>query len=177
MQFDYHRLGKVLTNIGMVEPLLRDSDMVTLDFNSIKSSDVKFAHSNPNGFGSEDMCAISRYSGLSNRISAFGIFNIPDNNISCTLLSQLLWYFIEGFSLRFDESPKSRAFRGKTYHVEIMDYDFKFYESEMSQKWWFSIQNKNEIGSLVSCSKKDYLDARNQIFSERILLSLKRNFV
>ena len=177
MQFDYHRLGKVLTNIGIVEPLLRDSDMVTLDFNSIKSSDIEFAHSNPNGFGSENMCAISRYSGLSNRISALGIFNIPDNNTSCNLLSQLVWYFIEGFSLRFDENPESKVFRGKTYHVAIMDHDFKFYESEMSQKWWFTIQNKNEIGSLISCSKKDYLDACNQIFSERILLSLKRNFV
>ena len=79
--------------------------------------------------------------------------------------------------MRFDENPESKIFRGKTYHVAIMDHDFKFYESEMSQKWWFTIQNKNEIGSLISCSKKDYLDACNQIFSERILLSLKRNFV
>jgi hypothetical protein len=51
-------------------------------------------------------------------------------------------------------------------------------ESELSQKWWVEIPNNNfNKKSLIPCSKKDYSDACNQKLSERILLSLKRNFV
>ena len=109
-----------------------------------------------------------------------GVFDIFDSPISYSLLSQVIWYFIEGFSLRILEYPNSKNFNGNLYHVSIGNEELKFYHSELSQKWWFEILNKDNnknTGALIPCGKQDYIDAYNQKISERILLSLKRNFV
>jgi hypothetical protein len=49
--FDSYRLGEISNNITLAEPIFRDADVVSLDLNSIKSSDsgnfISFA---PNGF-------------------------------------------------------------------------------------------------------------------------------
>lgn len=76
------------------------------------------------------------------------------------------------------ENPNNKDFKGNSYHVSIDDQDFKFIESELSQKWWVEIPGNNfNKKSLIPCGKKDYSEACNQKLSERILLSLKRNFV
>ena len=180
MQFDYFRLGKVDRKIRTIEPCLRDTNIVSVDFKSVKASELNFAHNYPNGFQSNQICTISRYAGLSNRVSSVGVFDIFDNDISYALLSQVIWYFIEGFSLRIKEDPHSKNFKGNSYHVIVDNQDLKFYESELSQKWWLELKknnNNSNIKSLIPCNYQDYLDAKNQKFSERIMLSLKRNFV
>tara|TARA_B100001173_G_scaffold104828_1_gene90710 strand:+ start:3099 stop:4238 length:1140 start_codon:yes stop_codon:yes gene_type:complete len=180
MQFDSYRLGKIDRKIEIVEPCLRNSHIVSIDFKSVKASELNFTHHYPNGFLSNQICIISRYAGLSNRVSSVGVFDIFDSPISYSLLSQVIWYFIEGFSLRILEYPNSKNFNGNLYHVSIGNEELKFYQSELSQKWWFEILNKDNnknTGALIPCGKQDYIDAYNQKISERILLSLKRNFV
>tara|TARA_B100001094_G_scaffold241521_1_gene237384 strand:- start:4821 stop:5960 length:1140 start_codon:yes stop_codon:yes gene_type:complete len=180
MQFDYFRLGLVDKKISSIEPCLRNTDIVSVDFKSVKSSELNFAHNYPNGFKSNQICTISRYAGLSSRVSSIGIFDIFDNDISYALASQVIWYFIEGFSLRIKEDPYSKNFKGNSYHVIVDNQDLKFYESELSQKWWLELKknnNNSNIKSLIPCNYQDYLDAKNEKFSDRIMLSLKRNFV
>ena len=96
-------------------------------------------------------------------------------------LKEFPWAFCpEGFSLRIKEDPHSKNFKGNSYHVIVDNQDLKFYESELSQKWWLELKknnNNSNIKSLIPCNYQDYLDAKNQKFSERIMLSLKRNFV
>ena len=76
------------------------------------------------------------------------------------------------------ENPNNKDFQGNSYHGPIDDQDIKFIESELSQKWWVEIHGNNiNKKSLIPCGKKDYSEACNQKLSERILLSLKRNFV
>ena len=180
MQFDYYRLGRVDRKISLIEPCLRDTNIVSGELPSVKASELNFVHNFPNGFQSNQICAISRYAGLSNRISSIAVFDIFDNDISYSLLSQVIWYFIEGFSLRIIEDPHSKNFKGNSHHVIVNNQDLKFYESELSQKWWLELKknnNNSNIKSLIPCNYQDYLDAKNQKFSERIMLSLKRNFV
>ena len=179
LQFETYRLGKVDRKIEIIEPCLRNSNIVSIDFKSIKASELNFIHNYPNGFLSNQMCIISRYAGLSSKVSSIGIFDVFDNKISYSLLSQVMWYFIEGFSLRISENPHSKDFKGNSYHVTVENEDLKFFESELSQKWWFElkINNNSSRRSLIPCSNQDYIDACNQKVSERILQSLKRNFV
>ena len=177
MHFESYRLGKVDRKIDIIEPCLRNANIVSLDFKSIKASELNFIHNFPNGFQSSQICSISRYAGISNKLSSFGIFDVFDNEISYALLSQVIWYFIEGFCLRIKEDPCSKDFNGNSYYVSIGDQEIKFYGSELSQKWWFELDNNSKTKTLIPCNKKDYLDACNQIISERILLCLKRNFV
>jgi hypothetical protein len=77
LYFEYYRLGDVNKNIKTAEPVLRDADLVTVDLKSVKSSEVSIKQKySPNGFDGKEICAISRYAGISNRVSSFGYTNI-----------------------------------------------------------------------------------------------------
>jgi len=72
--FDGYRLGEVTADITLVEPILRNSDMVFLDIGTIKSADLSYKNSrSPNGFDGREICAISRYAGISNKVTSFGV--------------------------------------------------------------------------------------------------------
>ncbi|MBT3753926.1 MAG: formimidoylglutamase [Flavobacteriaceae bacterium] len=180
LHFESHRLGKIARKIDLVEPSLRFTDILSIDFRSIKASELNFIHNYPNGFESSQICSIARYAGLSNRISTIGIFEIFENDISNALLAQTVWYFIEGFCLRIEEDPKSEHFKGKYYHIDLGNHQIKFYQSDLSQKWWFELLEKNNKSidfSLIPCSYEDYLDACNNNISNKLLICLKRNFI
>ena len=180
LNFEFHRIGKINRDIQKVEPLLRDTHLLSIDFKSIKASELNFAHNFSNGFESDQICSISRYAGLSNSISAIGFFELLNSSISSSLLSQAIWYFIEGFCLRIEENPKSKSFNGYTYNVICEGTNLKFYNSELSQKWWVEFlddkqaSNNNEP---FSCNKKDYIKACNEVLTDRLLLMLRRNFL
>jgi hypothetical protein len=180
LHFESHRLGKIDRKIDLVEPSLRFTDILSIDFRSIKASELNFIHNYPNGFESSQICSIVRYAGLSNRISTIGIFEIFENDISNALLAQTVWYFIEGFCLRVEEDPKSEHFKGKHYHIDIGNHQIKFYQSDLSQKWWFELlekSNKSIDFSLIPCNYEDYLDACNNNISNKLLICLKRSFI
>ena len=181
LQFESHRLGKINKKIDLIEPSLRYTDLLSIDFRSVKASELNFIHNYPNGFESSEICSIARYAGMSDRISCVGLFEVFKNSISSTLLAQVVWYFIEGFSLRIIEDPKSKNFKGKSYHIDLENHQIKFYQSDVSQKWWFEIieENNNKLSdvSLCPCGYEDYLEASNGDISDKLLLCLKRNFI
>jgi arginase family enzyme len=181
LQFESHRLGKINKKIDLIEPSLRYTDLLSIDFRSVKASELNFIHNYPNGFESSEICSIARYAGMSDRISCVGVFEVFQNSISSALLAQAVWYFIEGFSLRIIEDPKSENFKGKSYHMDLENHQIKFYQSDISQKWWFELieENNNKLMdvSLYPCGHEDYLEACNDDISDKLLLSLKRNFI
>ena len=181
LQFESHRLGKINKKIDLIEPSLRDTNLLSIDFRSVKASELNFIHNYPNGFESSEICSIARYAGMSDRISCVGVFEVFQNSISSALLAQAVWYFIEGFSLRIIEDPKSENFKGKSYHMDLENHQIKFYQSDISQKWWFELieENNNKLidVSLYPCGHEDYLEACNDDISDKLLLSLKRNLI
>jgi len=181
LQFESHRLGKINKKIDLIEPSLRYTNLLSIDFRSVKASELNFIHNYPNGFESSEICSIARYAGMSDRISCVGVFEVFQNSISSALLAQAVWYFIEGFSLRIIEDPKSENFKGKSYHMDLENHQIKFYQSDISQKWWFELieENNNKLidVSLYPCGHEDYLEACNDEISDKLLLSLKRNFI
>ena len=75
MNFELNRLGDIKKNLHHVEPLFRNSDFVSFDMSSIRSSTfVSNVYSTPNGFDGEEACRIARYVGISDKITSFGIF-------------------------------------------------------------------------------------------------------
>ena len=76
---------------------------------SIKASEINFAHNYPNGFEGNQLCSILRYAGISNKIDSVGLFELFDSSISSALLSQSIWYFIEGYCLRIKEDPTTKT--------------------------------------------------------------------
>ena len=102
LYFEAYRLGDVSADINMVEPLLRDAHIVSVDLKSVQASEVSDNQKySPNGFSGKEMCAISRYAGISNKVSSFGIYeyhNSRNDNAISMLIAQMIWYFIEGIN-------------------------------------------------------------------------------
>ena len=76
LYFETYRLGEINKNPAIVEPVFRDADIISLDLKSIKSSDSgNTTEFYPNGFDGREICTLARYAGISDKVSAFGIFN------------------------------------------------------------------------------------------------------
>ena len=176
MYFESINLGKIKANINEAEPVLRDSNIVSFNINSIKSGDLNNAHQYPNGLNSYELCSLSRFSGLSSRINIVSFFENWDLSIMNSLLAESLWYVLDGYSTRVDENPLDDSDDFIYYHIELDNYKFKFYRSKLSDRWWVEFLNEELITlkkDIISCTLNDYNNCRNSVIPERILTRLK----
>jgi hypothetical protein len=172
--FDAYRLGEVCNTISIAEPVFRDADLVSLDLNSVKSSDSgNFINFQPNGFNGKEICALSRYAGISDKVSCLGIFNQNNSKQEAVLISQIIWYFIEGVNYRSNEYPFGSKENYIKYTVPFEEEDIVFFKSNKTERWWIEIpfftntHNKLKKNTLLPCTHDDYLAACNQEFPER----------
>ncbi len=180
--FEIYRLGDLSSNITISEPIFRDADIISLDLTSVKSCDsgnfVKFA---PNGFNGKEICSLSRYAGLSDKVSLFGIFNHNSSTQESVLIAEIVWYFIEGIQYRANEFPFGSKDNYVKYIVTSEEEELVFYKSDKTERWWIEIQffsnkdNKLERNTLFPCSHEDYLAACNQEIPERWWKAQRKN--
>ncbi|MEC4114490.1 formimidoylglutamase [Myroides pelagicus] len=183
LYFEAYRLGEVSSNIRIAEPVLRDADIVSLDLGSVKSGDSgNHRQFNPNGFDGKEICSLSRYAGLSDRVSCFGVFNYNNTRNEALLIAQILWYFIEGVNYRAGEYPFEKKESYFKYIVPIEGYDdLVFYKSDVSGRWWVEIPvvefENNKGVSLMPCNEEEYIMATKQEMPERWWKALKRSLL
>lgn len=163
------RLGEVRSDLKKIEPVLRDTDLVSFDMGCIRQSDSPgHFRPSPNGFYAEEACQLARYSGGGDQVRLFGVFEsnprFDQHEQSAALAAQLIWHFIEGVEHRCPETPNSEDNDFKTFIVghSDLDYDMVFYKSQKTERWWLEIPNlKGEAPLVVSCSHDDYVAASN----------------
>lgn len=181
--FDAYRLGEVTSNISLVEPIMRNANLVSLDARSIRASEVGMLNNfSPNGFTGREICAIARYAGISDKVAVFGVFESENANQSFQLMAQIIWYFIEGFNFRVREIPYINKEDFVKYIVPTETEELIFYKSKLTERWWVEVpsildtDNKNEIAALLPCTKDDYVEATNQNIPERWFKAYKKGF-
>ena len=184
LYFEAYRLGEVSNNIAVAEPVFRDADLVSIDMHSVQSSySGNFDVFNPNGFTGKEICALTRYAGISDKVTSFGIFNFNPNGNEVFLTAQMLWYFIEGFCVRSHEYPFGTKDSYIKYIVPIEDEELIFYKSNKTERWWIEIpfltnvNNKLKRNTLLPCTHEDYLAACEQEIPERWWKAQRRNVV
>lgn len=182
--FDAFRLGEVCSNISISEPVFRDADLVSVDLTSVKSSDSgNFTTFQPNGFNGKEICSLSRYAGISDKVSSLGIFNHNGSKQEAMLVAQIIWYFIEGLHYRSNEYPFGSREHYIKYTVPFESEDIVFYKSNKTERWWIEIpfflnaHNKLKKNTLLPCSHEDYLAACNQEFPERWWKAQRKSIV
>lgn len=175
--FDVHRIGKIKNNVEITEPLLRNADIITIDTSAFCAADAPgIRYNSPNGFSSEDGCKMTRYAGLNPKLTSIGFFeynpSLDINNITANTLSQMIWYFIEGFSLRINDfpNPNSKDFKRYIVKMDNVEEDVIFLCHKISGKWWIdlSFKSKNrekyERHHYIPCSREDYeLSMENEL--------------
>jgi formiminoglutamase len=178
------RIGDVRQAIYLTEPLFRDSDVSIFDISAVRQSDAPGTMSpSPNGFYGEEICLLSRYAGISDKLKIFGLFDVnPDfdiRNQTTGLAAQILWFFLEGFSQKQYETPVlniSNSGRFIKYHVRVTDLedDLIFVKSNMTDRWWIELQSDKDENIYVSCSHEDYLKANHNEVPDRWVQAVER---
>lgn len=181
--FDYYRLGELIADITLAEPVLRNAHMVSMDARAIRAAEMGLSDNfSPNGFTGREICTIARYAGISDNISIFGIYECENNNQSFQLVSQIIWYFIEGLNFRTPEFPDSKNENFTKYTVPTENESLVFFKSHLTERWWVEVPSiltahtKTNTPALLPCTELDYLDACNQNIPERWFKAYKKGF-
>jgi len=185
LYFESFRLGSIIPNTSVVEPVLRDADLVTLDINAVKSSEVSPKQKySPNGFTGREICAISRYAGISNKVSSFGIYEYNpsmDDEATAMLVAQVLWYFVEGVNCRVKDDDFKDLNSYLKFTVLVESEELVFFKSKKTERWWIEIpfleysNTKSKQHPLLACTYEDYVSATSGIIPERWYKAYKKN--
>jgi formiminoglutamase len=181
---DLVRIGDVRQAIYLTEPLFRDSDAALFDISAVRQSESPGTFSpSPNGFYGEEICLLSRYAGISDKLKLFGLFDVnPEHDIrfqTAGLAAQILWFFLEGFSQKQYETPVLNAGnsgRFIRYHVRVTDLedDMIFVKSNLTDRWWIEMPLGNDQNNYVACSHEDYLKANRNEVPDRWVKAMER---
>jgi formiminoglutamase len=171
LYFDVHRLGEFSDDMALAEPIVRNANMISFDIGAIRFSDAGAnANASPNGFYGEQACRISRYAGMSDKLTSIGFYEFnpafDQNGQTAMLLAQIVWYFMDGFYNRKKDFPLTPKSQYLIYRASLSDgsSELLFVKSKKSDRWWMQVpyptgQSKNERFHLVPCRYEDYTTA------------------
>jgi arginase family enzyme len=179
MHFAPERLGYLKNHLAEAEPVLRNADVVVLDVGAVKQADAPANYnSNPSGFSSEEICQLAWYAGVSDKVRAIALFEMnPEfdyRNQTAKLLSQYIWYFVDGFIHRKNDHPDE--------HEDFVMYrctlqgepDVLFKKSKRTDRWWMQIKNKSGETLWVPCSYSDYQTATSGDTPDRFWRAIQK---
>lgn len=175
LRFDCYRVGTVTEYIDEMEPVLRNSHLLSFDINAIKYSDAPANKNFPNGLTGIDACTLTRFAGLSNNISSLGIYGYrPSQDVgelTASQIAQMIWYFIDGKYKSRQEASLQQREHFNEYHTLFGEVDTLFLQSKKTRRWWMQMPDK----SFVACSPNDYLQAKQNDIPERWLRLQERS--
>lgn len=166
MGFDVLRLADMISEMGNAEPFFRRANLVTLNCDVVESTGFVFSR-NPqvNGLNNREICACAKEIGMGEELKVFGMFNfntLSDNILSYQLLSQMLWYFLEGVNIERTH-PQNKEL--ETYIVMVENLEYVFKRDSFSGKWYFG--DNRDIKRCIPCTEKDYENAKKGFLASR----------
>lgn len=175
LRFDCFRVGAVKENVEEMEPVLRNSHLVSFDIHALKYSDAPAGQLSPNGFTGEEACMLTRFAGLSNTLSSFGIYGyrpqLDVNDLTARQIAQMLWYFIDGRNRARQEAALEERHHFNEFHCTFTEVDTVFLQSKKTGRWWMQLPNKK----FIACSYADYRQASHNDIPERWLRAQERD--
>ena len=174
------RLGKFRNNYKDVEPVLRNVDTLLFNMDSIRYSEVPgIKNTTPSGLTSEEACQIMKYTGLNNELNILNFIGFEPkydfHNQGAMLISQLIWYYIEGVDQQIMENISDKQSMISIV-VDLNDYNMSlnFIQSKKTGRWWVEIPNPEEKNTsyFIACSEEDYNKATRNELSNRIFNEL-----
>jgi formiminoglutamase len=179
MNFDLVRLGNIRNKVQETEPLLRNADMFVMSANSIRAADCPATTDvNPNGLFGEEACQIMRYAGMSNDLTSVGVYDInatkDTDGRSAKLVSQMLWYFIDGVYARKNDYPNTESSDYLIYRTTFRNssHEIVFYKNTLTDRWWMEVPYPKERSQhkglfMVPCNYSDYQSAQQDEIPDR----------
>jgi hypothetical protein len=164
--FETLRLGKFRENKRIYEPVLRDSDIFSLDMASVRKSEIADSlYSGLNGLYSEEVCLIARHAGISDNLKIANIFcrdKIEKNGQKNELFAQIIWHIVDGIVNRAGEIMLNNVngIKKILINLEQPSEQLVFYYSDITNRWWMEIKENSEKNPLIiACTEDDYKTA------------------
>lgn len=175
LRFDCYRVGNVKESIEEMEPVLRNTHLLSFDIQSIAQAYSPAGALSPNGFSGEEACVLMRYAGLSPHISSIGLYGYDNeadpNGVSAEQLAHMIWYVLDGRSRGRREADLDERDSFNEYIMVFAEVETVFLQSKKTGRWWMQLPNKQ----FIACSYKDYLLASSNEIPERWLRAQERN--
>jgi arginase family enzyme len=174
LRFDCYRVGSVKENIEEMEPVIRNSQMLSFDISAIANAYAPANTASPNGLNGEEACVLLRYAGMSHSISSIGIYGYNSKQdkeeLTAKQISQMLWYLLDGRSRSTREASLDEKELFTEYHTAFAEVETIFLQSKKTGRWWMQLPDKK----FIACSYKDYLLASSNEIPERWLRAQER---
>ena len=175
LRFDCFRVGTVTQNIEEIEPVFRNSHLLSFDISAIKHSDAPANKNCPNGLSGIEACILTRYAGFSSKMNSVGIYGYKPyedvEEMTAKQISQMVWYFIDGKNRCKQEAALTNREFFNEYHTVFAEVETVFLQSKKTNRWWMQMPDKR----FTACSYNDYLSASNNQIPERWLRVQERN--
>lgn len=175
LRFDCYRVGHVKESIEEMEPVIRNSNLVSFDISAIAHAFAPSGSVSPNGFTGEEASALLRYTGMSPNVNTIGIYGYrPEHdkdNLTAKQISHMLWYILDGRSRGKREARMDERDSFNEYHMAFAEVDTTFLQSKKTGRWWMQLPDKH----FIACSYKDYLLASSNEIPERWLRAQERS--
>lgn len=167
-------LGQMKSNGHLLEPLLRDTEVLYVNLNVIRSAELPGCETSwPSGLNTEEICQIAKIAGSSGRLKTviLDFAGLQESPAQCEtkLMAEFFWYLLEGITCKQHDHPAVNT-NISEYVVNMADFDTEliFVKSNITQRWWLRIQD-NESFPYLSCAQEEYqLSIQNEI-PERLL--------
>ena len=175
LRFDCYRVGAARENLEEMEPVIRNTHLLSFDISAIKYSDSPASTESPNGFSGEEACILARFAGLSDKVNSFGIYGYQPQQdlyeLTAKQISQMLWYFIDGKNRSKHEAAIEDRDNFNEYHTSFNEVESVFLQSKRTGRWWMQLPNKK----FIPCSYGDYVQASRNEIPERWLRAQERD--
>lgn len=175
LRFDCYRVGSVKENIDEMEPVLRNSNMVSFDISAIAHAYAPSNSISPNGLNGEEACVIMRYAGMSPNVNSIGIYGYNSENdtddLTAKQIAHMIWYILDGRSRGRREAQLDERDSFNEFHMAFAEVETVFLQSKKTGRWWMQLPDKK----FIACSYKDYLLASSNEIPERWLRAQERS--
>ncbi len=175
LRFDCFRVGHAKEHIDEMEPVIRNSNMLSFDMAAFAQAYAPAGAISPNGFTGEEACILMRYAGMSPVLSTIGIYGYQEqadkDKLTAKQISHMIWYFMDGLSRGKNEPGLDHKDNFNVYHLTFSEIETTFLQSKKTGRWWMRMPDQ----SYIPCSHKDYLQASCNEFPERWLRAQERN--
>jgi hypothetical protein len=166
-------LGKMRTFSGLLEPILRDSQILLFNINAMKSSEAGDIHGLlPTGLTAEELCQVMQHAGNASDLQAV-ITAWPKEAMlqekTAALMAEAFWYFCEGCHMNTGDHPaKGGDFSEFIVYSQQMDEQFDFIRHNPTMKWWLKKTTDESRNQYLSCAYEEYQSAVANEISDRL---------
>jgi formiminoglutamase len=175
LRFDCYRVGHVRENIEEMEPVIRQSDLISFDISSIANGYAPCNRLSPNGLTGEEACALLRFAGMNSSAHSIGIYGYRSetdmHNLTAKQVAHMIWYFIDGRSRGKKEPSFIDRDAFNEYHTAFAEVSTTFLQSKKTGRWWMQMPDSQ----FIACSYKDYVVASSNEIPERWLRAQERS--